>query len=225
MGEETPQPPADGALATRSYVKICPADYSKIGEYWAQCKTYTWIAKQYGCDDKTVADVIKKHILPAMQVNPARSVEAVLLKYDVLEARAWECILSNEPAETREQIQQVLAQAGPQGEAKREIIELFTKTLTKRPNNAVYFDIVLKILDARCKIEGYHAPKRVRFENQDHRVAGMTPDEVLNELVEKMLKRDDEVQMREALLRGETIDIFDAKLIEAPKNTNGHVDP
>lgn len=228
MGEETtPQPPSDGALEKRSYVKIRPEQYEEIGKLWAQGKTYRWIARKFNCYEKVVAEIVQKHVLPAVQVNPARSVEAILLKYSVIESRLWECILADEPAETREQVQQVLSQAGSQGAPKHEIVELITKTLTRRPNNGVYYDLLLKVLDKLCLLEGHYAPKRVRFENEERRVAGQTPDEVKAERIKNILARTEQVMIREALLRGETIDVIDAEFVALPHETNGkhHVDP
>lgn len=187
--------------------QLSPLEYDRIGQMWAMGKSYRRIARQYDVDEATIRRVLRDHIWPSVKMSPSRSIEAELLKLSVVEAKAWECFMSDAPAETREQIKQELNEAGDKGNPSKKVVDLVTKTSVFKSKQTAYLDVVLRCIEMRCRLEGHFAPKRIRIETDDeHRVAGTTPDRIVSERMIQLRKALEDRLNYEAQVRGEAIE-------------------
>jgi hypothetical protein len=126
---------------------------------------------------------IKNVIRPEIEREAKTTVHIEVAKLNLIESEAWDRFRANGTDEVVDETAEHLINGG--------IIGLRKIVKKARPEAAVWLQTVLDCIDKRCRILGYYSATRVDHE-VGFRVAGMTPDEVDQEMLERLAKRLEE---------------------------------
>lgn len=157
---------------------IRPEQYDAIGFLFASGWTFKKIAAHYGVSFREVRDLFFQVIFPLVRADPSRSVEAEMIRIDRLE----EFVVSRLTGAGLEFSDDQLADWGIDlALVKRAEMESATKAV------ANYLRIRQWCIEERSKLSGHYAAKKLRIDDDEFRVAGMSVSQV-NAIVLKRLK-------------------------------------
>jgi len=176
--------------------KVTPAVLETIADCILKGLSQRATARKCGIDESTVRYHLENTLRPRWREDARAALHEDLAKVALLERVAWERFESAEPGETREAIKKALLESG----VKPRIVEQATTKVT-RTGEVAWLQVIQWAIEFRARIFGHYAPThhRVAMEGQ-LRVAGMSPSEVDQMMVKKLLERIEERRQHQAAL-------------------------
>ena len=193
--------------------RITAADHPRIAELFAQGYSQQDIADHMGVGRRTIRDALNSHILPTYRRQTTHAIEQELLKIDYMEKIAWRLFNGDGPAETTattetisndsEDAKKLIAKLEAEGNGTKVDRLLTKRKLTKnyKPHQKAWLEVAMWCIDTRNKINGNYAAKKVQIEQEEFRVAGLTPDQVNREMVLRLKQKLEERQAYEQSMR------------------------
>ena len=179
--------PGDSGPGKRA---VTPAVLQKIGRLWLEGRSKREIAREIGVDESTIRYHLTNHIQPIWEEKMRSRLAEDLAKVAHLERTAWERFHAHSPAETVEQVEQALLEGGN----RLKIVKKATKSVTKM-GEVVWLQVVQWCLEFRARIHAHYAPTRHHVDHGGElRVAGMTPSEVDQKMIQKLFEQIKERQ-------------------------------
>jgi|LSQX01.1.fsa_nt_gb hypothetical protein len=154
---------------------------------------------EFGIDESTVRYHLNERIRPLWHERMRSRLAEDLAKVDLLEATAWERFESHTPGETHEQTEKALLEGG----SRLKIVKQATRTVTKT-GEIGWLQIVQWCLDFRAGIHAHYAPTRHHVDRgSEMRVAGMSPVEVDQLMLQRLMEKIAERRRQQGLEFGE----------------------
>ncbi len=181
--------------------EVCtPHMIQQIGNMWLQGVSMTKIGHELGIDRKTVAHHLNTTIRPQWREDSRSRLHEDLAKVGLIERTAWERFESQTPAETVEDVEKGLRESKKTGRVSLRIIKQASKSV-KRPGQTAWLQVIQWCIEFRAKIHAHYAPTRHHVEHGgEMRVAGMTPSEVDNVMLERLMEQILERRKHQAAL-------------------------
>lgn len=156
---------------------IDPEEYDNIVKLYYTGYSFEAIAEKYGVHRTTIRTLWDLKLRPRQTAHIAElTMERFYRELEAIKCEAWQRFHSNEPAETREQINEKL-----EGD-KRVIDKVVGRTF--RPGLVAWLDVILKATDMEIKMAGLYEIK-VKGEI-DFRFAGATAEELAAQTVSEI---------------------------------------
>lgn len=156
---------------------IEPEEYDNIVKLYYTGYSFEKIAEKYGVTRTAIRTLWNGKIRARQMANvPELTMERFYRELEAIKSEAWQRFHSNEPAETREQVNEKI-----EGD-KRVIDKVIGRTF--RPGLVAWLDVVLKATDMELKMAGLYEVKvtgEVEF-----RFAGATAEELAAQTVSEI---------------------------------------
>ena len=170
----------------------------RIGTLWLQNVPTTVIAKEIGVDEKAIRYHLENTIRPMWHDDMRSRLTEDLAKVALIERIAWERFESNAPGETTEQIEKALVG----GKGRLRLVKQAVRSVT-RTGEMGWLQIIQWCLDFRARIHAHYAPTRTHVDiGGDLRVAGMSPVEVDQAMLKRLMEQIAERRKQAALRPG-----------------------
>ena len=178
---------------------VTPEVLQKIGRMWLRGQNNCEIAKEIGVDESTVRYHLQNHIRPIWHEDMRSRLAEDLAKVALLERTAWERFESKVPCETHAQVEKALLEDGNKPRIVKQAVRKITRT-----GEVAWLQIVQWCLEFRARIHGHFAPTRHQvYDGSEFRVAGMTPVQVDQMMLERLMEKIAERRRRAGLESGE----------------------
>ncbi len=175
---------------------VTPEVLQRIGRMWLQGRNNCEIAKEIGIDESTVRYHLQNNILPLWQEDMRSRLAEDLAKVALLERTAWERYDSSVPSEPHELIEKALLEGGSKPRIVKQAVRKITKT-----GDTAWLQIVQWCIDFRARIHAHYAPTRHHVDHGgEMRVAGMTPTEVDQAMLKRLMEQIQERRRHQAAL-------------------------
>ncbi len=175
---------------------ITPAVLERIAELWLEGVSPRKIGEAVGADRMSVLHHLERSIRPLWHEQMRSMLDVDLAKVALLEKVAWERFHAKAPAESIEQIEKTLT-AGKSGRSRLKITKQAVRSIT-RTGDSAWLQVIQWCLDFRARIHGHYAPTRSHVDiGGDLRVAGKSPSEVDEEMLDRLLTQIQERRIRQ----------------------------
>jgi len=157
---------------------------AKIASMYLKCESKLSIARETGLDYKTVTKHLEERVKPAWKKEQIVSSTEDLARVSMVERLAWRKFKESCSPQAKKVIKQALLEDGN----KLQIVEKIMSE-TKVTGEAQWVDIIKWCIEFRAKIGGYYAASKVDITHGGElRIAGMTPTEVDQEMLARLVE-------------------------------------
>jgi len=174
---------------------VTEAILMQIAEKHLQNMGPSAIGKALGIDESTVRHHLKQTIMPRWQEDMRSKLHEDLAKVSLIEKVAWERFHNAKPGETVEHVEKALSKKG-----RMRIVKQATRAVT-RTGEAAWIQVIQWCVDFRARIHAHYAPTRHKVDlGSELRVAGMTPDQVDQAMLKRLMQSIEDRRKYQAAL-------------------------
>lgn len=182
-------------ITTRQNRTPTPAELDFISRARIKCRSWREIAEELKAEQSTVIQWFRLRIEPLWKAAVGKHAHAEIARLDEIERTCWERFAA-ESSDFPD-----LGELGFTPKQVAAIKKAMPKGKAVAPGHA-WLSLILSVIDMRCKIRGDYAPTQVQATIETGaRVAGSTPAEEAERMLERLFSRVKERRAFEATLK------------------------
>jgi len=176
---------------------VTPEKLEAIADMFLEGVPISRIAERIGVRRQTIQYHLDASIRPLWQESMRSTLADDLAKVGHLERIAWDRFRASQQPETRRQIKKALLDEGADPQTIEKVITKITKT-----GEVAWLQVVQWCIEHRARVHGHYAPTRHQVDlGGELRVAGMSPDQVDQEMLKRLLVKIEERRRYQAALK------------------------